>query len=152
MKIRLEWLFMGVVGIVAVAVLVAWQAPTGDFDMAGQFAPPASVESPVSPAATAEVRQSIVSDAQAAAVPPADGLQVPMIATEAERTGTLDQRKAALPVFLAAAAESIATLQSDIERAKTNGTDAAEIAEMEARLRTMQRVREQVLARNDDIR
>lgn len=149
MKIRLEWLFMGVVGIVAIAVLLAWRAPTGDVDLAEQFAPPASV---VSPAVPADARHAAAADAQAAAVPPAEGLQVPMIATEAERAGTLDQRKAALPVFLAAAAESIATLQSDIERAKASGADAAEITEMEARLRTMQRVREQVLARNDDIR
>ena len=156
MKIRFEWLFMGVVGVVAVSVLFAWTTATKEVDLAEQFVPAAPVEMPSTSAgqtvAKTDAQQVAVADARAAAVPMADGMQVPMITSETERAETLEQRKSALPRFLAVANENIAKVQSDIELAKANGTDALDVAAMEARLLTMQRVREQVLARNEDIR
>jgi len=128
-------------------------------------APVASLPQPVQPAAVvtaaaADERpadpasQAMAATAAGAEYMPASdgGLKIPAITSDAERAETLDARKNALPVFLKAADESIAATASELETARVRGAAAEDINALEEKLRTLQRVREQVLARNNDIR
>lgn len=154
MKLRYEWLFIGAVGVVALCILIVWRAPGGERELAdGMMSPTATAPMLAAPPAAA-----VGADGDKARAEPAPAIEllppltVPPLDSDAERAVTREQRQAALPVFLAAADDSIATLAADIERARAGAADAGELAEMTARLETMQRVREQVLARNADIR
>lgn len=74
------------------------------------------------------------------------------IATEEQRRSTESQRRAALPVFLKASDETVARLQHDIDSARAQGAAPAELAQKEAQLQQIQALRQQVLARNADVR
>lgn len=154
MNIRTAWLFYAVVAVVAAALLYVGyggaRAPAEDARAAsGSEAPVAHTGTTAAPAPTAAAADA---QAQPAAATPDAEMRVAPIASDAERELTRAQRSNALPVFLKTADESIATLQADIARAVDAGVDEDEIAAMQARLATMQRVREEVLARNADVR
>jgi hypothetical protein len=89
-----------------------------------------------------------VAPAVAAAKPAA---AVPGFASPAEQLQTRELRRSALPQFLSIADSSIAKMQGDIAAARAHGAASSDIAAMESRLQDMQRMRQQVLARNSDI-
>lgn len=152
-KMRYEWVFVSAVGVVAVCLALVWRADESAAGAALAVSAPATVGAvsaadgvPADPgAATASLTAPATAPAMASAT------SVPPIGSDTERAQTRDQRLAALPVFLAAANQGIATLQAELQQAQARGADAAEIAAMTARLEHMQQVRGQVLARNDDI-
>lgn len=83
---------------------------------------------------------------------PAVALRVPTTMSEVERDRTREQRKAALPVFLEAAENSIAQARSDLLAAEHQGAPASERQRLQATLDQLLKVRDAVLTRNRDIR
>lgn len=155
MKMRYEWVFVAAVGVVTVCLALVWRADEPAADAV--LAVAATVGDVSAGTATGDNGMPAVVDADAASAAPATApastsvTSVPPLGSDLERAQTRDQRRAALPVFLAAADQGIAGVQAELEQAQARGAGAAEIAALTARLEQMQRVRGQVLARNDDI-
>ena len=73
------------------------------------------------------------------------------MADSAERERTAEQRRAALPAFIAAAEKDIGQQKARIDAAVAAGAPPAEVGAMQQRLALMESVRAQVLERNRDI-
>lgn len=146
---RTRIIAIGVVLLSSVVIgATLWWGDTNGETVSGN-APLTSVTAPaVSRAKVASTQAGAVSKILSPSVP---ALTVPAIASEAEREKTATERKAVLPVFLKAADESMAQLQREIALAKARGASATEITKQEEKLKRIQIVRQQVLARNSDV-
>lgn len=141
MKSRLVLIAIGVLFLMVFGV-VFWVGAGGNTP---------AITTPVVVSA-APAAKSLPASAAPAAPVAAAVTTVQPITSEAVRAQTEAQRKAVMPAFLKAADEGAARLQADIDKAKASGAPAAEIAAKEAQLSKMNMLRQQVLARNSDIR
>lgn len=144
-------LFAGVLVLTTAAVLALAVVPRTT-PVAAEPAGLATTAVPSPAADPARAAAATTPSAGTAAAAVDTGLvAVQPFASDAERQQTVAERRSALPAFLAAADRDIARQQEAVAQARAREAAPTELAELEARLATMQRVREQVLARNADI-